>query len=215
MTHTNPTPLQLQPVATAVTEASIRVFVDQQSAGLSATTAQRYATVVDALFEFLDTVDVEPRLGPELAQHLDAARARLGRGAFLPTLGVVSMIRLLPALLDDPWLPPYGAQRRSHRVVLDKLTTYLRRHVPDVGPVRDDLRRVRRAVGTARSRDYDQFRVDLAATDDFFTVTSTFQVTRVTLDRMLDSVEEGQYASLDAAIEAWVDPERGDRWIYC
>ncbi|MGJ9422658.1 hypothetical protein [Aeromicrobium sp. CF3.5] len=214
MTHTNLTPIPAQPVTVVVSEASIRAFVAEQSVALSMATVERYAVVVNALFEFLDTVDVEPRLGTEIARHLETARARLGPGAFLPTLGVVSMIRLLPDFLDDPWLPPAGGQRRSHRTVVDQLVTHLRRHLGDVGPVRDDLRRVRRAVRTARSRDYGHYSEDMADTGDVLTVASTFQVTRVTLDRMLDSVEEGRHASLDAAIEAWVDPERGDLWLY-
>lgn len=215
MTHANLTPIQPQPISASPTEASIRAFVTEQSAALSVTTAERYATVVSTLFDFLDTVDVEPRLGREIAHHLDEARARLGPGAFLPTLGVVSMIRLLPDFLDDPWLPPAGGQRRSHRTVVDQLVTYLRRHVGDVGPVRDDLRRVRRAVGSARSRDYGQIRHDPADATDLFTVTSTFQMSRAALDRMLDRVEEGCHPSLDAAIEAAVDPERGaDDWMY-
>lgn len=215
MTPANLSPVQSQIVSVGASEASIRAFIAEQSAGLAVATAERYAVVANSLFDFLDTVDVEPRFGPEIARHLESARARLGPGAFLPTLGVVSMIRLLPDFLDDPWLPPAGGQRRSHRTVVDQLVTYLRRHVGDVGPVRDDLRRVRRAVGRARSRDYVHFREDLAATTDLFTITSTFQVSRATLDRMLDRVEEGCHPSLDAAIEAAVDPERGaDDWMY-
>jgi hypothetical protein len=212
MTDTTLTP---EPSMADVTEASIRAFVAAQSADLATATAERYAITTNALFVFLDAVDVEPRFGPEIAEHLAAARARLGAGAFLPTLGIVSVLRVLPDFLDDPWLPPRGAQRRSHRSVIDRLVTHLRRHLADAGPVRDDLRRVRRAVGTARSRDYDWSRRDLAETDKVFTVTATIEVGQATLDRMLDGVEEGRHSSLDAAIEAAVDPERGpDAWMY-
>lgn len=212
MTHTKLTPI---PSMTQVTEASIRTFVAEQSAGLQPPAADRYTTVVDALFTFLDAVDVRPGFGPEIADHLEAARAQLGPGAFLPTLGVVSMVRVLPDFLDDPWLPPKGAQRRSHRIVIDRLVTYLRRHLADVGPVRDDLRKVRRAVGTARSRDYGSYREETAETGKVFTVTATFDVGQATLDRMLDGVEEGRHTSLDAAIEAAVEADRGpDAWMY-
>lgn len=214
MTMTDTT-LTSAPSMTDVTEASIRAFVAEQSTDLAAATAERYAIVTDALFTFLETIDVGPRFGPEIAEHLAAARARRGPGAFLPTLGVVSMIRVLPDFLGDPWLPPAGAQRRSHRAVVDRLVTFLRRHLSDAAPVRDDLRRVRRAVGTARSRDYDRSHNEVEGTDKVFTVTATFDIGQTTLDRMLDGVEEGRHASLDAAIEAAVDPERGpDAWMY-
>ena len=88
--------LSLIPSSAGVTEKSIRASIRAQAAALTPPTMKRYAITADALFEFLDTVDVETRLGRELAQHLASARARLGSGAFLPTLGVVSMIRICP-----------------------------------------------------------------------------------------------------------------------
>lgn len=217
MTDTDLTP------TLCLTEATIRSFVAEQGTGLAPPTVQRYAIVTDSLVDFLDTVDVRPRLGPEIAAHLEAARERLGPGAFLPTLGVVSMLRVLPEFLGDPWLPPKGAQRRSHRTVVERLVTLLRRHVPEPGLLRDDFGRVRRAVGTARSRDYgtarsrdyDRRGKDRTGSEEAVTVTSTFELRQSLLDLMLDGVEEGRYASLDAAIESAVDPQLGgDAWSF-
>ena len=99
--------------------------------------------------------------------------------------------------------------------MIDRLVTYLRRHLGDVGPVREDLRRVRRQVGTARSRDYGWHRNEIAGDEKVYTITATFDIGQATLDRLLDGVEEGRHVSLDAAIEAAVDPERGpDAWMY-
>jgi hypothetical protein len=198
---------------TDIDEASIRAFVERRGADRTAQTRQRYGEVVDDLFAFLDTVDVRPWLGPQIAEHLEAARRNRGSGAFLPTLGAASMLRVLPAFLDDPWLPPSGVRRRSHRVVAEHVLTLLRRWaLTDSGLMRHDLRRARRSIGTARARDYDWRPYDEPDDDARVSVTVTLDLRSGTVDSLLDGVERGRHTSMDAAIAAIVDPDPHDSW---
>lgn len=190
-------------------EAAIRAFIADQSATLSQEGAERYMKVVDDLFDFLRAVDVRGRLGPEIAAHLDAERARLGVDCFMPTLGVASLVRVLPEFLADPWLPAAGAQRRSHRAVVDKLLTYLRRRslVDSVG-LGIDFRAARQALRTARARDYDRWSLrDDARSGPSSTVTVTLTMSDRLIDSLLDQVEDEHHESLDEALEAYLRPE--------
>ena len=63
-------------------ELAIREFIAGEAAKMKPPTAERYGAVAEALFEFLDTVDVRIRLGPEIALYLELERRRVGAGAF-------------------------------------------------------------------------------------------------------------------------------------
>lgn len=188
-------------------EAAIRAFIEAEASTLSPATASRYAIVTESLFEFLDVVDVRHRFGPEIAHHLAAERERLGTGAFLPTLGIASLLRVLPGFLDDPWLPPRGQQRASHRFVVDRLLVFLRRRgLVDSAALRPEFTRVRRAIGTARSRDYGLWSVDEPTVDDEV-IDVTVGLRSAVLDPLLAAVERGEHESLAAAIEACLSPD--------
>lgn len=200
------------PASVEITEESLRAFVADQAAHLTPPTIEKYLQVVDSLTAFLDSVDVEPCLGPELARLLETARARQPRGAFLPTLGAVSLLRVLPLLLADPWLPPPGGERRTHRVVLAKLLRFLRRaDALDTGALRRDFKGVRDALGAVYSLDHDyswgRQRTEEEVHEQLVTVTVTLSLRSPTLDRLLDEVERGDRASLDEAIQKSVDPD--------
>lgn len=179
-------------------EHLIREFIAEESAAVTPETAERYASVADSLFEFLDKVDVRPRLGPEIARYLEAERERLGTGAFLPTLGVTSMLRMIPEFLGDPWLPPIGAQRRAHRAIVDRLLVFLRRRelVEPTASLRDDFARARRAVAAARIRDYWR---QTDAPEERIRV--TVELSSRVLDPLLADVENGDRRSLADAVE--------------
>lgn len=179
-------------------EKLIRDFIAEEGAAMSPETAERYAVVADSLFEFLENVDVRPRLGPEIARYLDAERERLGAGAFLPTLGVTSMLRMIPEFLVEPWLPPIGAQRRTHRAIVDRLLVFLRRRelVDPTASLRDDFARARRAVAAARIRDY---RRQTDSRDELIRV--TVELSSRVLDPLLADVENGDRRSLSDAVE--------------
>ena len=189
-------------------ESAIREFIAAEAAKLTAPTAARYGVVAETLFDFLDTVDVRHRLGPEIARHLGDERQRLGSGAFLPTLGVASLVRMLPDFLDDPWLPPQGAQRRSHRVVVERLLVFLRRRgLVDSAVLRDDFKRARSAIRTAQSRDYGWRTVgeEVAAAE---VVEVTLGLRSEVLDPLLREIERGDFTSLTDAIDARLDSDR-------
>ena len=188
-------------------ETMIREFIMGEAATLSEPTAVRYEIVAEALFEFIDTVDVTSRLGPEIATLLNTERQRCGDGVFLRLLGFTSFLRVLPEFLDDPWLPPTGAQRASHRAVIERLLVFLRRRgLVDSAALRDDFGRVRKAIGTARSRDFHwDPRHDVAvASEELITV--TVDIPSRVLDPMLADVERRQHESLADAIADRLDP---------
>ena len=189
-------------------ELAIREFIAGEAAKMKPPTAERYGAVAEALFEFLDTVDVRIRLGPEIARYLELERRRLGPGAFLPALGVASLVRTLPDFLGDPWLPPPGAQRRAHRVVVERLLAFLRRRgLVDSVAVCEYFKRGRSALGTARSRDYGWGAVhDEVSTNEVVQVTVGLR--SEVLDPLLAEVERGESSSLADAIDARLDPER-------
>lgn len=194
-------------------ETLIREYIAGESAALAPPTIERYKIVTESLFEFLDTVDVRHRLGVEIARRLEAERERLGQGAFLPTLGVVSLLRMLPDFLVDPWLPPRGAQRGSHRVVVERLLVFLRRRgLVDSAVVRGDFSRVRKAIGTTHGRDYGWHTHEEAVTEEVLEVTVGLR--SAVLDPLLNGVEQGTYASLADAIDAQLDLERRYREPY-
>jgi hypothetical protein len=60
---------------------AMRQFIIDQGEERTDETRQRYAKVADDLMVFLETVDVAPWLGPEIADHLEEQRRRDGRGA--------------------------------------------------------------------------------------------------------------------------------------
>ena len=201
----------------AVTEASIRDIVEDLASGLTPPTIHRYRTTVESLFHFLDVVDVGPCLGQEIAEHLRVARRQHGAGAFLPTLGVVSLVRVLPQFVSKPWLPPRGCQRRTHRTVINRLIPYLRRHLPNPALQREDLARVRSRVDKDRFDDYGGWSSEPVGNEAPIIVTSTLAIRPTRLDQLLDSVEQGSHDSLDEAITSVVDPrydEHEQRYWY-
>jgi hypothetical protein len=179
-------------------EQMIRDFIAGEGESVSPETAARYQIVVDALFEFLETVDVTDRMGPQIARYLESERERLGPGAFMPTLGLAGFLRVLPEFLTDPWLPPIGASRRTHRAIIDRLLTYLRRRqlIDRSAAMRDDFSRARRAIGTARARDYWR---QLDSPEERIRV--TVELNSRILDPLLADVEIGSRRSLADAIE--------------
>jgi len=54
-------------------EVAIREFIEAEASALSPATASRYAIVAATLFEFLDVVDVRPRLGSDRRRSRPAA----------------------------------------------------------------------------------------------------------------------------------------------
>lgn len=199
--------------------AEMRQFVIEQGDGRTSGTSQRYVQVADDLSSFLARVDVGPWLGPELAAHLEAQRRQLGADAFLSVLGLASFIRVLPAFVADPWLPPAGAQRRTHRAVVRRLMTFLRLHASQRACLRvDDFRAIGKALGHAYSRDYAESTVGRTG---IVTCTVTLDLVEHLVDRLLEDVTDGKHETLDEAVAArlnpvqvtvWQEPE--DHWGY-
>ncbi|MFI5428231.1 hypothetical protein [Aeromicrobium sp. UC242_57] len=78
--------------------SGLRAFILEQASGRTEQTIARYVQVADDFMTFLAEVDVTPWLGPELAAHLDAQRRQPTGHDFLATLGLMSLVRVLPSL---------------------------------------------------------------------------------------------------------------------
>lgn len=199
--------------------AEMRQFIVDQGEGRTSETMQRYVQVADELSSFLANADVGPWLGAELAAHLDFQRRELGADALLSSLGLASFIRVLPAFVADPWLPPPGVQRRTHRTAVRRLMTFLRLHASQRGCLRrDDFRAIDKAVGHAYSQDYAD---PVAGRTGMVTCTVTLDLVEHLVDRLLEEVTEGRHETLDEAIAARLNPvqvtiwrEPDDHWDY-
>lgn len=199
--------------------AGMRQFIIDKGDGRTDETVQRYVQVADDLSSFLADVDVGPWLGAELAAYLDAQRRELGADALLSSLGLASFIRVLPAFLADPWLPPPGAHRRTHRVVVRRLMTFLRLQASQRGCLhRGDFQAIDKALGHAYSLDYGDPTVGRSG---MVTCTVTLDLVEHLVDRLLEDVTGGRHETLDEAIAArlnpvqvtvWREPE--DHWDY-
>ncbi len=190
--------------------AEMRQFVIDQSEGRNEETVQRYVQVADDLSSFTANVDVGPRLGAELAAHLATQRREVGDEALLSSLGLVSFIRVFPAFLAAPWLPPPGAQRRTHRAVARRLQTFLRLAASQRSCLqRDDFRAIDKAVGHAYSQ--DDAAPPLARTG-MVSCTVTLDLVEHLVDRLLEDVTDGRHESLDEAIAARLNPVQVTVW---
>lgn len=199
--------------------AKMRQFIIDQGDGRTDETVQRYVLVADDLSRFLANVDVGPWLGTELAAYLDAQRRELGADALLYSLGLASFIRVLPAFLAAPWLPPPGAHRRTHRVVVRRLKTFLRLEASQRGCLHHaDFQAIDKALGHSDSQDYAD---PTRGRTGMVTCTVTLDLVEHLVDRMLEDVTGGSHESLDEAIAArlnpvqvtvWREPE--ERWDY-
>ncbi len=199
--------------------AEMRQFIIDQSEGRSDETEQRYAAVADDLSAFVAHVDVGPWLGAELGAHLEAQRREIGADALLSSLGLMSFVRVFPAFLADPWLPPPGAQRRTHRAVARRLKTFLRLEASRRGCLhRDDFRAIDKALGCAYSLDDADPRPGRTG---MVTCTVTLDLVEHLVDRLLEDVTDGKHETLDEAVAARLNPvqvtvwrEPDDPWDY-
>lgn len=188
---------------------AMRQFIVDQAHGRSAETVQRYIRVADDLSSFLAGVDAAPWLGAELAAHLDRER-RHSTDALISSLGLASFIRVLPAFVADPWLPAPGAQRRTHRAVVRRLMTFLRLHAAQRRCLRaDDFRALDKAIGHAYSRDRAE---PFQGRTGMVTCTVTLDLVEHLVDRLLESVIDGTFETLDQAIAARLNPVRVTVW---
>jgi hypothetical protein len=189
---------------------AIQQFVIDQGAGRTDETVERYVQVAADIHSFMAAVDVAPWLGPEIATYLDGRREQLGVDALLTSLGLMSFIRVLPAFVAEPWLPPPGAQRRTHRAAVRYLMVFLRRLAHDQGcHRREDFRAIDKALGHAYSYDLDR---PTAARTGTVTYTVTLDLVEHLVDRMLEDIEEGRYTTLDEAVAARINPVKVEVW---
>jgi hypothetical protein len=189
--------------------ADMRQFIIDQAGGRTPDTLERYVQVADDLAAFMDSVDVGPWLGVEIAAHLAAERQRIGPDAFLATLGLASLIRVLPAFAADPWLPPVGPRRRTHRTAIRRLTTFLRLRATQQGCFyRHDFARIDKALGSAYAHDHGR----PVRRGDKVTCTVTVELLDRLVDALLEQVTRGEHESLDEAVAARLNPVQVTYW---
>jgi hypothetical protein len=189
---------------------AMRQFIIEQGESRTDETAQRYRQVADDLMVFLGAVDVRPWLGAQIAEHLSVQRRRLGSDAFLTSLGLTSLIRVLPAFVADPWLPPPGAQRRTHRAAARYLMTFLRRRAAAEGCLRrEDFTVLDRAIGYANRSDSDRPPAGRSGT---VRCSVTLDLVEHLVDRLLEDITDGRYETLDQAIAARLNPVKVTVW---
>lgn len=189
---------------------AMQQFILDQAEGRTEETRQRYAQVADDLVVFVASVDAEPWLGPELAAYLERERVRIGGDALLTSLGLASFIRILPAFLTAPWLPPPGATRRTRRTVVRRLMTFLRLRAHQQGCMRrEDFKVISQAVGHGYSNDHADPRTGRTGT---VTCSVTLHLIEHLVDRLLAEVEQGHHESLDEAIAARINPVQRTVW---
>lgn len=170
--------------------AAMRQFIIDQGEGRTDETRERYAKVADDLTTFLAEVDVGPWLGPELAAHLDVQRERFGGGALMASLGLASFVRVLPAFVKEPWLPPPGAQRKTQRTVARRLLTFLRLRAQQAGCFRrDDFTLASKALGHYSAYDHKP----LPGRTGTVSCTVTLDLVEHFMDRLLEEVTEERF----------------------
>lgn len=184
----------------------MRAFIVEQASGRTPETQDRYHAVADTFAEFLVGVDVGPWLGPQIGEYFDGERQRLGDEAFLITLGLSSLIRVLPAFVAEPWLPPPGAQRRTHRAVVRCLIKFIRIKAMEQGCFRSgDFRMLDRALGRAYQLDHDTRWRDTT----MVACAVTIELREHLVDVLLDEVTQGRYATFDEAVAASLNDDEG------
>lgn len=194
--------------------AAMRGFILEQAAGRTETTVSRYERVAEDLAVFVETVDVGPWLGREIAAHLEAQRDRLGSSALLKALGLVSLVRVLPAFLGEPWLPPPGQQRRTHRVVTKHIAKFLRLQcVKESMYRRQDFVALDKALGHAYLLDYESSTRWAEGETDLVSCTVTLELRERLIDALLDEVGQERYASIEAAMAARLNPVPVTVWM--
>lgn len=189
---------------------AMRQFIVEQGDAYTDETALRYAQVARDLDSFIAAVDVTPWLGAELAEHLDRERARLGKDALVTSLGLMSFLRVLPAFVAAPWLPPPGAQRRTHRAAVRRLMTFLRQRASQEGCLRrEDFQVLDKALGRAYAYDYESPATGRTGT---VSCTVTLDLVQHLVDRLLEQITDGRYDTLDDAIAARINPVQVTEW---
>lgn len=189
---------------------AMRQFIIDQGEGRSDETRQRYVQVADDLELFLATVDVKPWLGGEIAEYLSQQRQRLGSEALLTSLGLVSLVRVLPAFLADPWLPGVGAQRRTHRSAVRALKTFLRLRATLEGCLRkEDFKSIEKSIGAGY---YSDSRDPVVGRTGTVTCTVTLHLVEHFLDQLLEEVSTDKHQTVDEAIAARLNPVQVTVW---
>jgi hypothetical protein len=190
----------------------IRAYILAQADGYTPATQERYATVADALETFRRSIDVGPWLGPEISDILERHRAAGGDPDLLGVLGMVSFIRVLPAFLEEPWLPPRGSQRTTHRTAIRRLVTLLRRRAAELGCLNpDDLAAISHQADTGSW----MLREDGGwpePSDTMMSCTVTLRLEQHLLDRLLAEVDHGSSASIEEALEHRLNPRLVTYW---
>lgn len=194
--------------------AAMRGFILDQALGRTEATVARYEQVADELSVFIETVDVAPWLGRELATHLAAERERLGNNALLRALGLISLVRVLPAFLADPWLPSAGQQRRTHRVVVKHVSKFLRLQCMRQSCFRrEDFVALDKSLRHSLSRDYGTTTRWAEGESDLITCTVTLALRERLIDALLDEVSHEQFESWGEAMAARLNPVPVTIWM--
>lgn len=190
--------------------AAMRQFIIDQGEGRSPETQQRYRQVADDLVMFVGSVDVRPWLGQEIAAHLEQERQRLGSEALPTSLGLMSLIRVLPAFLADPWLPAPSQQRRTHRAAVRALKTFLRlRAALDDCLRKEDFQAIDKAL---RNAYYADSRHPLIGRTGTVRCAVTLDLVEHFVDRLLEEVAQGKHETLDEAVAARLNPVQVTVW---
>lgn len=194
--------------------AAMRRFILDQAVERSDATIKRYEQTVQDVEVFIETVDVAPWLGVEIAAHLDDQRIRLGTNALVKALGIVSLVRVLPAFMAEPWLPPAGPQRRTHRVVARHVLKFLRLQCMQRSCFRrEDFIAFDKALGYSYSHDDDSATRWAEGESDLVSCTLTLGLRERLIDTLLDEVSKGQHASIEMAIAARLNPVPVTIWM--
>lgn len=190
---------------------AIRGFVLEQADGRKDETVRRYEQVAIDFEAFVDGVDVAPWLGPELAAHLEGQREAFGRTALVDVLGIVSLVRVLPAFLADPWRPTGTAERRTHRPVARHIVRFLRMRCQEQGCFRrDDFLVLNKVLGSLTYHETSRW---AESDSDMVDCTVTLKLRERLLDTLLDEVTRDEYATIEAAMAARLNPVAITSWV--
>lgn len=190
---------------------ALRGFIAEQADGKSDDTARRYEQVAIDFDAFMKSVDVTPWLGPEVANYLESQRQAYGRTALVDALGIVSLVRVMPAFLADPWRPAGTAERRTHRLVTRHIVKFLRVRCQEQGCFRrEDFQVLNKAVG---STSYEHATRWAEADSDLVDCTVTLKLRERLLDALLEEVTRDEFATIEAAMAARLNPVPITSWV--